>query len=260
MSDLDFDYGAELAESTGVKRYNPEVGPQFGVIKSIIHMGKCPVSFGNTTKAPVNKVCIVIEMKGNLLEADNDEYISGLHPETGEPLDGSVSINLNKGDNAALTKFMNAVITKKEFDAGTVKSLDQVIGRPVGFDVVGSKEKDDDGHHKYVDIKNIVAVPALIKPQVPALKNAGVGHCRLSQLTKEAVLSTHMLFDVMKGMMKSEEWKAGTHPAIALIEEIRKEQPKYATAKASDDKPTESGTGANKPATETEQVDATEEF
>lgn len=264
MSDFEFDYGAELAESTGVKRVNPELGNQFGVIKSIIHLGKCPNNFGKTVKDPVNKVCVVVEMKGNLVPEDDEDNdsITGLHPETGEPLDHTLTLNLTKGDNAALTKFMSALISKKEMDAGTVKSMDQLIGRPIGFECIGSDTKGDDGKPKYVDIKNLTSVPAIIKSQIPALKNTGAGHCRLSQLTKDAVLACNMFNDVQMGMMKSEEWKAGTHPAIALIDEIRKEQPKYAMAETKADKGSESTTGgeSGKPAAEPEAVDAQEEF
>lgn len=260
--DFDFDYGAELSAGAGINRVNPGVGNQFGVLKSVIHLGKCPNNFGKTVKDPVNKVCLVFELKGNLVPEEDTENdsITGLHPETGEPLDHTMTLNLMKGDNAALTKIMAALVSKKEMDAGTIKGWSQLIGRPVSFDIVGSDKKDDDGKPKYYDIKNVVMPAAIVKSQIPALKNAGVGHCLLSQLTKDAVLACNMYNDVQMGMMKSEEYKAGTHPAIAIIEEIRKEQPKYATVETKADKPADGATGATTPAQPAEQVTSDEEF
>lgn len=266
MSDFDFDYGADLAEGNGVKRVNPEVGKQFGRLKAVIHLGKCENNFGKTKKDPVNKVCMVFELKGNLVPEDDEENdtITGIHPDTGEPIDWTTTINLTKGDNAALTKIMSALISKKEMDAGTIKGFDQLIGRPVDFEIVGSDKLDDDGKPKYYDIKNITMPAAIVKSQIPELKNPATTyppHCKLPMLTVDAVLATSMYNDVIKGMMTSEEWKAGTHPAIALVEEIRKTQPKYATATAKDDKAAGSDTGATQqPSVPTETVDATEEF
>lgn len=264
MSDFDFDYGAELAEGNGAKRVNPEVGKQFGRLKAVIHLGKCENNYGKTKKDPVNKVCLVMELKGNLVPDDDEENdtITGLNPETGEPIDWTTTMNLTKGDNAALTKLMSALISKKEMDAGTIKGFDQLIGRPLDFEIVGSEKTDDDGKPKYYDIKNISMPAAIVKSQIPELKNPAnyPAHCKLPMLTVDAVLATNMFNDVQMGMMKSEEWKAGTHPAIALVEEIRKTQPKYATATAKSDNATGEDTGAQKVAAPTETVDPKEEF
>lgn len=259
---FDFDYGAELAEGTGVARVNPEEGQQYGVLKSVIHLGKIASSFGGKPKPPVNKVVLNFELKGNLVPEGEDECITGLHPDTGEPLDHSLTINLTKGDNAVLTKVMAALISKKEMSENSVKGWDQLIGRPVNLDIKGSKEKGDDGKPKYMDIKGITAAPAALKAQIPALKNPGVGHATLPKLTVEALHECNMFLDVQLGMMKSEEWAAGTHPAIALVEEIRKDNPKYATAEVKGDKGAQSDEGEQKstPAAEPEKVDSSEEF
>lgn len=258
--DFEFDFGAELAEGNGVKRVNPEEGLQYGVLKSVIHLGKIGSSYQGKPKPPVNKVVLNFELKGNLVPEGEDECITGLHPETGEPLDHSITINLTKGDNAMLTKVMAALISKKEMTENTVKGWDQLIGRPVGLDIKGSDEKVD-GKPKYVDIKGISAAPAALKAQIPGLKNPGVGHATLPKLTVAALHECNMYLDVQMGMMKSEEWSAGTHPAIALVEEIRKENPKYATAEVKGGKAADSATGTdNKPAVEPEAVSSDEEF
>ncbi|WP_188754146.1 hypothetical protein, partial [Pedobacter psychrotolerans] len=115
---------------------------------------------------------------------------------------------------------------------------------------------------KYVDIKGITQFPAALKPTIKGIKNAGVGHCLLKDLSIAALDEVNMYLDVQLGMMKSEEWKAGSHPAIALVEEIRKENPNYAKAKAKDDKPSDDATGGSQqPAgAPAEKVDADEEF
>lgn len=262
MSMMDFDYGADVSEGSGVARVNPEEGQQYGVLKSVIHLGKIASSYAGKPKPPTNKVVLNFELKGNLVPEGEDECITGLHPETGEPLDHSITINLTKGDNAMLTKVMAALVSKKEMTEGTVKGWDQLIGRPVGLDIKGSDEKVD-GKPKYVDIKAITAAPAALKAQIPALKNPGVGHVKLPELTVAALHECNMFLDVQMGMMKSEEWAAGTHPAIALVEEIRKENPKYATAEVKGAKPSEGGTeaqGGGKPAQEPEAVSSDEEF
>lgn len=262
MADFDFDYGAEVAEGSGIKRVNPEEGLQYGYLKSVIHLGKIAGNFKGKAKDPVNKVCLNFELMGNLVPEGEDGCITGLHPETGEPLDHTLSINLTKGDNAMLTKVMSALISKKEMETGGVKGWGDLIGRPVQLDIKGSDEKGDDGKPKYVDIKGITQFPAALKPTIKGIKNAGVGHCLLKDLSIAALDEVNMYLDVQMGMMKSEEWKAGTHPAIALVEEIRKENPNYAKAKAKDDKSSDDATSgstatAGAPA---EQVDANEEF
>lgn len=258
---LDFDYGADVAEGSGVARVNPEEGQQYGVLKSVIHLGKIASSYQGKPKPPVNKVVLNFELKGNLVPDGEDECITGLHPETGEPLDHSLTINLMKGDNAMLTKVMAALISKKEMTEGAVRGWDQLIGRPVALDIKGSNEKVE-GKPKYVDIKAITAAPAALKAQIPALKNPGVGHATLPKLTVAALHECNMFLDVQMGMMKSEEWAAGTHPAIALVEEIRKENPKYATAEVKGSKPAAGDTegDSGKPPVEPEAVSSDEEF
>lgn len=261
MSDFEFDYGADLAEGNGVKRVNPEEGLQFAVLKSVIHLGKIVTYFNKQPKPPVNKVVLNFELKGNLVPEGEDEAITGLHPETGEPLNQSLTVNLTKGDNAMLTKVMAALISKKEMAENSVKGWGDLIGRKVQLDIKGSDEKVD-GKPKFVDIKAVTAAPAALKASIPDLKNAGVGHVQLTQLTAAALEECNMYLDVQKGMMESEEWKAGTHPAIAIVDEIRKENPNYAKAKAKDDKPGEDATGGQgaTPPAETEKVDSSEEF
>lgn len=262
MSDFDFDYGADLAEGKGFTRVNPEEGMQYGYLKSVVHLGKIGGMFKGKPKDPVNKVCLNFELMGNLVPEGEDGCITGLHPETGEPLNHSLTLNLSKGDNAMLTKVMAALISKKEMEAGSVKGWNDLIGRPVTLDIKGSDKKGEDGKPQYVDIKGITTFPPALKTTISGIKNAGVGHVLLKDLTIAAMDELNMYLDVQMGMMKSEEWKAGTHPAIALVEEIRKENPNYAKASAKDDKPADDATGgaqqpSGKPA---ETVDGDEEF
>lgn len=259
---LDFDYGADVAEGTGEKRVNPEEGQQFGRLKSIIHLGSIVSIYNGKPKPPANKVVLNFELVGNLVPEGEEGSITGLHPDTGEPLNHSIAINLTKGDNAKLTEFMKAAISKKEMEDGSVKGFDDIVSRAFGLDIVGSKEKGEDGKPKYLDIKSITAVPAALKALIPALKNPGVGHVRLGQLAEAgaaALEECNMYLDVQLGMMVSEEWKAGTHPAIAIVETIRKDNPNYAKAKGKATEGAEGAAAGNTPAP-TEKLDAGEEF
>ena len=255
MSLEDFDYGADVAEATGAKRVNPEIGLHFARLRSVIHLGSIASVYKGKPKPPVNKAAFIFELEGDLDEVDD------LHPDTGEPLCIGLGVNFVKGDNAKLTEIMAALISKKEMEEGTVKGMDDLIGRVCQLDLKGSKATDDDGKPKYVDISSLSPVAKAFAAQIPELKITGVGHCRLSQLNMAAMEELNGFIDVQEGMMKSEEWKAGTHPAIPLVEEIRKERPDYAKA----EKKAEDGAGAADggnigPSKPVEQVTADEEF
>lgn len=258
--DFEFDYGAEIAEGSGVKRVNPEEGLQYGYLKSVIHLGKIGSTYKGKVKDPSNRVCLNFELMGNLADAESDDYISGLHPETGEPLNHSLTINLVKGDNAMLTKVMAALVSKKEMETNAVKGWDQLIGRPVTLNLKGSEKKGEDGKPAYVDVKEISQFPSALKPLIKGIKTQGVGHCLLKNLTLEAMDEVNMYIDVQVGMMKSEEWKAGTHPAIALVDEIRKTNPNYAKATKAADDGAQAATEGEPKGEPAESVTANEEF
>lgn len=250
----DFDYGADIAEATGVKRVNPEVGLHFARLRSIIHLGSIAAVYKGKPKPPVNKVAFIFELKGDLDEIDD------LHPDTGEPLCIGIGVNLTKGDNAKLTEVMAALITKKEMEDGTVKGLDDLIGRCTQLNLRGSKATDDDGKPKYVDIDTLSPVAKAFATSIPELTIAGVGHCRLSQLTIAAMDELNVFIDVQEGMMKSEQWKDGSHPAIALVEEIRKERPNYAKAEKKAEDAAGGAQQGNEPQKPAETMDSNEEF
>ena len=98
MSLDNFDFGADLAEASGVKRVNPEVGLHFARLRSVIHLGSIAATYRGKPKPPVNKAAFIFELKGDLDEIDD------LHPDNGEPLSIGIGVNLTKGDNAKLTE------------------------------------------------------------------------------------------------------------------------------------------------------------
>lgn len=249
----DFDYGADVTEGSGTVRVNPETGLHFSRLKSLIHLGCVEREYKGTKKEPSNKVVAVFELKGG------EDGVDDLHPETGEPLTISIAFNLIKGDNSFMnSKLLPALVSKKEAEAGTIKGFDDLIGRPCQLNLEGSKALTEDGKHKYVDIKAMSAVMSMVASTIPPLTHAGVGHCRLSQLSLAALDEINMYIDVQEGIMKSVEWAAGTHPAIALVEEIRKEQPNYAKSKPADASAADSSTKPS-PA-QTEKLTKDEEF
>lgn len=250
-----FDFGAEVAAAAGgAKRVNPEVGLHMARLKSIIHLGTIVSIYKGKPKPPVNKVAAIFELKGG-------EDVDDLHPETGEPLTIGMNFNLIQGDNSVLNKmFLPALVTKKEFEEGTVKGFDDLIGRCCQLNLKGSKALDEDGKHKYVDIENMSAVMKAVAAGVPEIVNKGVGHCKLPDLTIEALDELNVYIDVQQNIMVSEQWKDGTHPAIALVEEIRKERPNYAKAQKSDEESAEGQQQPSQPAAPAEKLAEDEEF
>ncbi|UOW66379.1 hypothetical protein vBAspATola_36 [Aeromonas phage vB_AspA_Tola] len=227
MSIDNFDFGAELASAGGFTRENPAEGLHAARLRSIIHMGKCQRTYSGKLKDPCNSVVAVFELKED----------SDVHSETGEPLVFHVDFDLKDGDKSYLnTKFLPAMLTKSELESGAIKGFDDLIGKACQLDLEGSKAKNDDGTPKYINLKSMSPMHAKLVAITEPLKVSGAGHCRLAQLSAAAMDELNPYLHVQMLMMTSEEWKSGTHPGIALVDEIRKERPDYAKAKAKDEK------------------------
>lgn len=219
-----FDFGAELESAGGFKRENPVEGLHAARLRSIIHVGRCVRKYQGKDKSPCNSVVAVFELKEE----------SDVHSETGEPLTFTVDFDLKDGDKSYLnTKFLPALLTKAELESGSIKGFDDLIGKACQLDLIGSKAQNDDGTPKYVNLKAMSPMHPKLQAVTDQLKAAGAGHCRLSQLNATAMDELNPYLHVQMLMMTSDEWKAGTHPGIALVEEIRKERPDYAKTKAS---------------------------
>lgn len=230
-----FDFGADLAEGGGgFTIENPKVGPHAARLRDIIHLG-CIGDSRYPDKAPSNRAVAVFELK-----EDEDK-----HSQTGDPLLFPYMFNLVKGDNSFMnSKLLPALITAEEIKAGSIKSFDDLIGKTCQLDLSGSKElykdeKTGEELPKYINLKGISALHPKLIPVTDELVGGGVGHLRLKDFNAVALEALNVFMHVQEGIMKSTEWADGTHPAIPLVEEIRKERPNYAKpkAKGTDDKP-----------------------
>lgn len=251
MALLDFDYGAEL-EASGFKKELPVEGLHLARLQSIIHLGKCVHVYQGEAKAPCNTAVAIFELKE---ETD-------IHSETGEPLTFSVEFTLKDGAKSFLHKtLIPSLVTKADQAAGTVKSFDDLIGRVCQLDLKPSKGLNEDGSPKYMNLSAMSAAHAKMIAVTDELKNVGSGHLRLKDFNKEALESLNSYIHVQQLIMKSVEWDDGSHPAIPLVEEIRKTNPDYAKAKPKEAESAEGEAEQSKaPAGPVEEVKADEEF
>lgn len=226
MSFENFDYGADLAATKSFTRENPVEGLHLFRLRSLIHLGCCPQVFDGKAKDPVNFMAAVLELKEE----------SDVHSETGEPLTFTLEFPLRDGSKSFLhSKFLPALASKKDLESGAIKSMDDLIGKLGQISLKPSKATNEDGTPKYMNLDSISAAHPSLQASIPALSIAGVGHCRLKDLTVDAIDELNSYTQVQMLMMKSDEWVAGTHPAIPLVEEIRKERPDFAKAKPKDE-------------------------
>lgn len=254
MALQDFDYGEDLEKGgEGFTRENPKEGDHAARLKAIIHLGKCHRSHAESKdKPPVNMAVAVFELK--------EDY--DVHSETGEPLLFAKDFTLMDGDRSFLHgEFIPALVTKE--DLPNLKSFDDLIGKTCQLKLKGSKELQDDGSPKYINFASISSLHPKVAALTDPLKDDPLnGHIRLKDLQAGHLDLMNVYNHVQSLMLLSEQWKDGTHPAIPLIEEIRKERPNFAKATSKGDKSPDSKgkTDEPKPDAPVEKVDGDEEF
>lgn len=214
----DFDYGASPVEAGGGNFKRAEVGKHAARLRSIIHLGMFEEEFKGKKKTPAPQVVAVFELK-----EENDFEEDGT-----TPLTISKDFALRKGDKSFLTK-----ITKALDPDGTASGFDDLIGRCCEVEIVGSKQKNDDGTPKYVNFGGISSLHPKLAQITEELQVAGAGHCRFDQMTKDAVLELHPIIEVADILMKGINYIGS--PAEAAIAEIRKEDDKFATRQPKSD-------------------------
>lgn len=259
---MDFDFGVDLAESAGgFTRENPKVGPHMARVRDILHIG----TIGDSRypdKKPTPRAVIVFEL---LEEHDVDSQ--------GNRLLYPHMINMVKGDNSFLnSKFLPAVVSAEEFKAGSVKGFDDIITRPCQLELTGSDqtykdEKTGEELPKYINLGSITTLHPKLVQVLDPLAEGNLGHVRLADFKKDSLDILNMFMHIQEGIMKSDEWKSGAHPAIPMIEEIRKERPNFAKAKSKDEAKGQgaNGSGAQQQQPQTgsaapEKLDSDEEF
>ncbi|QYC97009.1 hypothetical protein [Klebsiella phage IME184] len=225
-----FDFGAEITQSTGGVFKNPEVGDHEAVISGIIHVGSFQDIFkkGNTTevKKPANFVLVKVILMGD--DDKNDD----------SRMEQWMAVPLKSGDKATLTKFLNAVDPKE-----LLGGFDDFIGECMTVSMVGDEKggKNEDGTFKYVNWKGFGGMPDKLKKLVLAqVEEEGLsmtGHITFDKLTREIIDSIpahlvrqYLLNETPRGKNLS---VAGSH-VEAIIAEARAADADWKKAKKRD--------------------------
>ena len=228
---MSFDYGASPVEAGGGSFKRAEVGKHAARLRSVIHLGMFEEEFKGKKKAPAPQVVAVFELKE---EGDFDE-------DGTTPLTISKDFALRKGDKSFLTK-----ITKALDPDGTATGFDDLIGRCCEVEIVGSKQKNEDGTPKYVNFGGISSLHPKLAAITEELQVEGAGHCRFEQLTKEAVLELHPIIEVADILMQGLNYAGSS--AESAIAEIRTENEDFGTRKAASDDSNKPEAASERPA------------
>ena len=219
MAYEDFDYGTEHEiKEPGGDFKQPTEGDHSARLRSLIHVGMYRETFNKEKKKPFPQVIAIFELK-----EDDDFEDDGV-----TPLTISKSFPLKKGDKAFMTKFLAALDPQKK-----AKGFDDVIGAACTITCKGGKEKNEDGSPKYINFGGLAGLPAKFASMLEPLAVEGVGHVPFDQITKAAIMELNPVKDVNMVLMESENYKGSV--AEKIINEIRKDNPEFATRKKKDD-------------------------
>ena len=239
MAYEDFNYGtSEEIKEPGGDFKNPTEGDHSARLRSLIHVGMYRETFKGEKKKPFPQVIAIFELK------EDDDF-----EEDGEtPLTISKSFPLKKGDKAFMTKFLAALDPQKK-----AKGFDDVIGAACTVTCKGGKEKNEDGSPKYINFGGLAGLPAKFASMLEPLSVEGVGHVPFDQITKAAILELNPIKDVNMVLMESENYKGSA--AEKIINEIRKDNPEFATRKKKDEDGEKSSSGGEKSQEKAAEVD-----
>lgn len=244
MAYEDFNYGTEEEiKEPGGDFKNPTEGDHSARLRSLIHVGMYRETFKGEKKKPFPQVIAIFELK-----EDDDFEDDGV-----TPLTISKSFPLKKGDRAFMTKFLAALDPQKK-----AKGFDDVIGAACTVTCKGGKEKNDDGTPKFINFGGMSGLPAKFAAMLDPLTVEGVGHVPFDQITKETILELNPVRDVNMVLMESENY-AGSK-AEAIINEIRRDNPDFATRKKKDDPSNGNDKASEKPEEREPDLPEDEEF
>jgi len=245
MAYEDFNYGTEEEiKEPGLDFKNPTEGDHSARLRSLIHVGMYRETFKGEKKKPFPQVIAIFELK-----EDDDFEDDGV-----TPLTISKSFPLKKGDRSFMTKFLAALDPQKQ-----AKGFDDVIGAACTVTCKGGKEKNEDGTPKYINFGGISGLPAKFAAMLDPLTVEGVGHVPFDQITKEAILELNPIRDVNMVLMESENYSGSK--AEEIINEIREDDPDFATRKKKKNDADQSNENAQeKPVEKEVDLDEQEEF
>ena len=239
-----FDYGTEHEiKDPGGDFKNPTEGDHSARLRSLIHVGMYRETFNGQLKKPFPQVIAIFELK-----EDDDFEEDGV-----TPLTISKSFPLKKGDRAFCTKFLAALDPQKK-----AKGFDDCIGAACTVTCKGGKEKNDDGTPKFINFGGMSGLPAKFAAMLEPLTVEGVGHVPFDSITKEAIFELNPIKDVNMVLMKSENYQGSS--AEAIINEIRRDNPDFATRKKKDDPSNGNDKASEKPEEREPDLPEDEEF
>lgn len=224
MSDMGFDYGGELAETTGGFK-QATVGVRNARLYGLLRLGTYREVFRQggkeEVKAPAPQAIAIFHMLGK------DDVL-----DDGSPMFFTKPFPMKKGDKSFLHKtFIPAFGGMSKH-----KGFGTMINCLTSLKLKGKGEKED-GTPQYINFDSISEIGEdmleMIEaaPKFAALENP-VGFLREDQLTREALEMLHPTREFAGILMKTEEFVAGTHPCQELIQGMFDENPERYTPKA----------------------------
>lgn len=261
MSATDFDFGGEVAETSGGFK-NPDVGSRQARLYGLLRLGTFRETFGKELKAPAPQAVAIFHLLGK-----NDKM------DDGSPMFFTKTFPLKKGSKS----FMNKTFIPALGGYGKHNGFGSMINQLHGLVLKGSEQKNDDGKPKYINFDTMSELSEDIlellelQPQYAALEDA-VGFQTEGELTEEALKMLHPVREFADILMKTQEFQEGRHPSQELIQKIYDEDPERYTRKVKDDESSDADSGGenNEPSgassepkglpAEAEQIDEEQEF
>lgn len=226
MSETDFDYGGEVAVTVS-KFKQPEEGSRNARLYGLLRVGTFQESHDGKLKDPAPQGIAIFHLLGKKDKLDD-----------GDPMFFTKSFPFKKGDKSFLHRKANGFISA--FGGLTKHSgFPSMINGLFSLKLEGGKAQNDDGTPKYVNfagmseigedtLELLEAAPAYAPLESP------VGFLTEGQLTKEALELLHPTREFAGIIMQTQEFKAGTHPSQAIIQEVYESDKERYTIKKKD--------------------------
>lgn len=235
MSDA-FDYGGAVAETVSNFK-NPKVGTRNARLWALIRVGSFAETYNKELKASTPYAFAIFHLLGKEDKMDD-----------GEPMFFVKPFPLKKGDKSFLHKTFIPAMGGMAKHKGFTTMGNQLVS----LSLKGGKEMNEDNTPKFVNFANMAEIGEdtleLLQaaPAFAPLQGAP-GFLTESELTKEVLAKLHPVREFAEVVMLTDEFKAGTHPAQALIQAMYDEDKDRYTRKEkkSDD---ESGESSDAPA------------
>lgn len=239
----EFDYGGAVAETVSNFK-NPKVGARNARLWGLIRVGTFAETYRNKgvaeIKAPAPYAFAIFHLLGKEDKLDD-----------GSPMFFIKGFPLKKGDKSFLHKTFIPAMGGMAKHKGFTTMGNQLVS----LSLKGGKELNEDNTPKFV---NFASMAEISEDTLELLENAPAfapladapGFLLESELTELVLSKLHPVREFAETVMATEEFKAGTHPAQALIQAMYdKDTERYTRKeKKSDDEDGGDGDGKQTPA------------